>query len=63
MVQATMRNKKEYKVVLFGREPKYVAYNPYKILEQAFQSIHILKLWSLQLVHLPNFYNYAHLQW
>lgn len=30
MVQATMRNKKEYKVVLFGREPKYVAYNPDK---------------------------------
>ena len=28
MIQATMRNKKEYKVVMFNREPKYVAYNP-----------------------------------
>jgi len=27
MIQPTMRNKKEYKVVLFNREPKYVAHN------------------------------------
>jgi len=31
MLQATMRNKKEYKVVLFNRVPKYIAHNPYSI--------------------------------
>ena len=31
MLQATMSNKKEYKVVLFNRVPKYIAHNPYSI--------------------------------